>query len=273
MNLEYDPKFIMQDASQASYNAAKKLFPNADILMCYYHVTFNIIKYAGQIKFSNAKLEEIKEDITKMHWARNEAEYNARVAEFKQKYQKNYKAMHDYINNQWLTGPFNKWQVFRNPPGFANTNSNIESFNASIKRDFTIRRRMSISVNGGLSKLKEIVVYYSNIGEPFEKQPPFCEKALELAKGISKKQFKMQGRQLVIYNGSNTSFKIKLDNSSFSCDCKYFIKGAVCKHTVAYSMLYELNWFGLKYSKEPTKFACKAKRGRIPNAKKALIRQ
>jgi hypothetical protein len=29
-----------------------------------------------------------------------------------------------------------KWQMFHNPPGWSNTNSNIESFNATIKRDF-----------------------------------------------------------------------------------------------------------------------------------------
>ena len=37
--------------------------------------------------------------------------------------------------------------IFRNNAGFANTNSNIESFNATIKRDFTGRRRMSIGIS------------------------------------------------------------------------------------------------------------------------------
>lgn len=42
----------------------------------------------------------------------------------------------DILNEQWFKS------VFKSV--FANTNSNIESFNATIKRDFTGRSRMSI---------------------------------------------------------------------------------------------------------------------------------
>jgi len=31
--------------------------------------------------------------------------------------------MLDYIQKQWFEGVFNKWEVFCNPPGYANTNS------------------------------------------------------------------------------------------------------------------------------------------------------
>jgi hypothetical protein len=37
-----------------------------------------------------------------------------------------------------------KWQIFHNPPGWSNTHSNIESFNATIKRDFSLRKRYSV---------------------------------------------------------------------------------------------------------------------------------
>ena len=37
-----------------------------------------------------------------------------------------------------------KWQMFHNPPGWSNTNSNIESFNVTIKRDFSLRKRYSV---------------------------------------------------------------------------------------------------------------------------------
>jgi hypothetical protein len=42
-----------------------------------------------------------------------------------------------------------KWQMFHNPPGWSNTNSNIGSFNATIKRDFFLKKRYSVlgSVN------------------------------------------------------------------------------------------------------------------------------
>jgi hypothetical protein len=34
LNLSFDPTYIMQDAS---FNSAKKYFPNALILMCFFH--------------------------------------------------------------------------------------------------------------------------------------------------------------------------------------------------------------------------------------------
>ena len=43
MDLEFDPDYIMQDAWAASYNAANKIL-NATILMCYFHVMYNIKK-------------------------------------------------------------------------------------------------------------------------------------------------------------------------------------------------------------------------------------
>ena len=42
LKLDLDPEYIMQDACDASYNAAKKYFPNAIILMCFFHVQQNV---------------------------------------------------------------------------------------------------------------------------------------------------------------------------------------------------------------------------------------
>ena len=42
LKLDLDPEYIMQDAFDASYNAAKKYFPNAIILMCFFHVKQNV---------------------------------------------------------------------------------------------------------------------------------------------------------------------------------------------------------------------------------------
>jgi hypothetical protein len=42
LDLYFNPEFIMQDASSASYLSAIKYFPNAIILMCYFHVLYNV---------------------------------------------------------------------------------------------------------------------------------------------------------------------------------------------------------------------------------------
>lgn len=45
--------------------------------------------------------------------------------------------MYEYMETQRMSGVFHQWQIFCNEPGFANTNSKIESFNASFKIDYT----------------------------------------------------------------------------------------------------------------------------------------
>ena len=61
-----------------------------------------------------------------------------------------------YIEEQWFKGSFTYQQIFRNPPGFANTNSNIESFNTTVKCDFTGKRKLKMK--SALKKLKAINV-------------------------------------------------------------------------------------------------------------------
>jgi len=43
------------------------------------------------------------------------------------------KAWYKYLREQWINSRFNCWQIYHSPPGYANTNSNIESFNRQIK--------------------------------------------------------------------------------------------------------------------------------------------
>ena len=57
-----------------------------------------------------------------------------------------------------MTGKFKKWKIFHNPPGWSNTNSNIKSFNAVIKRDFTLRRRYSVYAS--VEMMEDIILYY-----------------------------------------------------------------------------------------------------------------
>ena len=98
--------------------------------------------------------------------------------------------MFKYINDQWLTGRFNRWQIYHSPPGFANTNSNIESFNATFKRDFTKRRRQNIKET--IELLAKMVGYYSSKAgrKLWLNYPKFNKKVKSLAKHLVKSQFK-----------------------------------------------------------------------------------
>ncbi|ETP08676.1 hypothetical protein F441_15397 [Phytophthora nicotianae CJ01A1] len=48
----------------------------------------------------------------------------------------------EYFLQQWLTGKFVKWQCFRTPVGWVTTNNPVETFNAKLKKTYTLRERM-----------------------------------------------------------------------------------------------------------------------------------
>lgn len=60
LDINHDPKFIMQDACRASFNAAVDVFGNdIVVLMCFYHVKANLLKHKHLLKCSKEKLQEI----------------------------------------------------------------------------------------------------------------------------------------------------------------------------------------------------------------------
>jgi hypothetical protein len=177
--------------------------------------------------------------------------------------------MYDYVNKQWFKSNFNKWQIFRNPPGYANTNSNVESFNNVIKRDFTGRRKLPLKT--ALNKLEEIITYYSNNDIEFARQPLIEEKILKPSQKYIKSNFGLKVDNKVEYKGTNNRFFIRVDTKS--CNCYYFLKHAICPHSLGYSILKGLNWFNEEEKVEKSKnFVSKNKKGRPRLAEKALIR-
>ena len=175
--------------------------------------------------------------------------------------------------------------IFRNDPGFANTNSNIESFNSTLKRDFT--KRFKCSFARAIEKLFSTIIYYSNDDNPaniFNLIPEFDSALKVEALKINSKCFKLIRKDIVAYKGVKNAYRIRLDDKrcwkSSSCNCATFIKWAICRHIVAYSNANELDWYGAAY-RQPVKFVTKTKKGAIPKkkigrfplAKKALIRE
>ena len=53
-----------------------------------------------------------------------------------------------------MEGDFKNWKIYNNPDGYANTNSPIESFNASLKRSL---KRKRLSCNLFMESLMDIV--------------------------------------------------------------------------------------------------------------------
>ena len=69
------------------------------------------------------------------------------------------------------------------------------------------------------------------------------------------------------YKGTETMYYLTINDSDYlnrcSCDCKYFVKHAVCMHLVAYGNLFDYDLFEGRYSKKLKKvnFVKKNKKG------------
>ena len=153
----------------------------------------------------------------------------------------------------WLTGDFCRWQIFRNKPGYANTNSNLESFNATIKRDH-FKGKVS-HISGSITHVGNIIRFYSSHGKKFELLPKFDKNLLKMATKLTKANFTKVDRKTVLYQGKTNKCKLNLD--VMSCCCSYFVKNAICTHTVAYSNLYDKLWFGDDWLDVATEFSHK----------------
>jgi hypothetical protein len=174
------------------------------------------------------------------------------------------------METQWLDGPFCKWQIFRTPSDYATTNSNIESFNSVIKRDFTNRKRQSIM--SAINIIEEIITYYSTHGLNFSVAPRYNYK-------LNKNKFiyTKNNKNRVSYVGKNNKHEINMkDKTAYkyhSCNFKGYLKFSICMHFVAFSNNFNLDLYDPKYKadQEEEKFEYKSKRGRRKLAEKALV--
>ena len=218
------------------------------------------IKKRYAAKIGKKAWNKLHNHIEQIHLSRSVAEKNKRIK---------------YVLKQWLDGDFNKWQIYHNEPGYANTNSNIESFNAAIKRDFFKRRRMTVI--GAVYKLEEIIKYYSIDDRAFHADPKYVEKLNDFSLTKKLEDFKVLPNHCVSICSSITSEKYIIRVKDKSCSCSFWLKKKICVHSLAWSNLNDLDWFGSGYSGKAKTFYNKAKRGakkggRVKNSELAYIR-
>ena len=92
------------------------------------------------------------------------------------------------------------------------TNSNIESFNASFKRDFT--KRSKLSIISACNKIFECINQYSNSPENvFHTEPRYVSEVKRKAQLIDSKCFIKMGKakKKLIYKGESSEYTIRLD--------------------------------------------------------------
>ena len=109
-----------------------------------------------------------------------------------------------------------------------------QSFNRTLKREFFKRRRLSVF--GCLTKLEEVIKYYSSIHIIFHSLPKYQERLQKLSFYYTTESFIKTNK----YTYEVCSrYLIKLKNNS--CSCWYFSKWGICKHAMAFSNVYDLS--------------------------------
>jgi hypothetical protein len=150
------------------------------------------------------------------------------------------------------TTVWKNWKAFCSPPGYACTNSPLESFNATIKRDFTYRRKLNIF--SFINKSFDIIRFYSIDAQPFALAPKPTVTNIRLGKAMA-----CWANYKKLYNSTFMYKNIyKVELKSKNCSCKYFMKLGYCAHLLGLEELY----------KKKNEFVNKPKRGRAKNAGK-----
>ncbi|GMF58027.1 unnamed protein product [Phytophthora fragariaefolia] len=161
-------RFTMGDAGKAQYNALRTVFsshPRYTFLMCFFHVMKNVNKALRGL--SSDVCASLIGDIYNMHFASNEYEFLAMRDQVLQYWLGN-PALYDfgvYMRDQWLYGRFCNWQAFWTRSGFATTNNPVETFNNVLKRDYTLRRRLTMGAL--LQELSECCHHSAGNVRPF----------------------------------------------------------------------------------------------------------
>lgn len=166
VNLEWAPSILLADGSEAITNGFHAVFGPPDVrLMCNFHVIKNVEPYLKSLT-KNGIAGHLKEDIYTLQICPDETTFTSAFAMFLEKWQKK---KHSRVNN-FLEYFEKEWfQKYPNwyegaAPGHPSTNNGVESTNAAIKRENTLRERLP--VGQFLTCMAEMVEQWSRRRDP-----------------------------------------------------------------------------------------------------------
>lgn len=147
-----DPKILVSDAAKAIQNGFFEVFPNAELnIMCFAHVIRNVRKRPFT---SQQNKQLILADIRFMQLAPFRVTFDMMSDLFITKWADIKPNFVEYFQNEWLGGHSN-W--LEGAAIYApSTNNALESHNANIKRNFTLRKRLPL--NQFFISMNEMVV-------------------------------------------------------------------------------------------------------------------
>ncbi|OWZ11619.1 hypothetical protein PHMEG_00015330 [Phytophthora megakarya] len=186
-------QYVMGDADIAQWNALHDVF-GADVcfLMCYFHVAkkvfektrsltphvaASVMKDLHTLHFTFSQDENfVKLDGIQMCWA-----LVPQLSEFS-----------SYFAKVWLNRRVSRWQCYHTPSGFATTNNPCETYNAALKRDVTLRRKLKIGAM--LDQLFTLCESESARPRPFADAPTPDARVIRRAVALQRERLLLERR-------------------------------------------------------------------------------
>uniref|UniRef100_H3GH81 MULE transposase domain-containing protein n=1 Tax=Phytophthora ramorum TaxID=164328 RepID=H3GH81_PHYRM len=140
-------RWAMGDADAAQWNALQDVCGGDDtfrFLVFFFHVAKKIYEKTRVLDAGVASM--VLRHLHELHFARSEAEFRQQLEEVQEEWLKlpELTSFVSYFNTVWLNEMMWRWQCYHTPSGFAATNNPVETYNASIKRDVTLRRKLKV---------------------------------------------------------------------------------------------------------------------------------
>ncbi|EGZ11995.1 hypothetical protein PHYSODRAFT_380775, partial [Phytophthora sojae] len=131
IQVRFKPDFVMMDADKAQYNACAAELPETTVLMCWFHVTQNVHKYADENGLDGVSRPLLFRNLYDLHFAPDEDSYMQKRAFVIASWNGASLCVPDsnHIIKTWFLDPrFSKWQAYHTPTGYAATNNPLETY-------------------------------------------------------------------------------------------------------------------------------------------------
>jgi hypothetical protein len=286
--------YLVHDAWLACSKAALEIFPSLLIIMCWFHVMFNVRKHKNLIP--GQMYDSIVDDIYNLHFTKDEFEFTTLKSRTLKKWRNNADLLDfaSFFDDQWLKGTFMNWQIFKTPAGtknncffnnnfsilnvihfsgYATSNCPLEGYNALIKGDFTDREKYHMLP--ALQLFEKVCKFESekqfevqNYVKPTKSLKDACNDLV-----VSSCKESSVGRYSLKLSKPPRTYKIIFDRECLcsectNCNCIYFLDHDICKHFLYFYKIHDVTASGTKVKKP---FSIKTRRGRPKQTSRALL--
>lgn len=301
--VDYEPEFLVADAAAAIHNAAKEVWANILIIMCWFHMYKNVSEKVPTFLKEISKQAEFLADLQKLQVAKSCEHFQIALQLFMEKWRKESVELIDYFEKQWVLKNSNWYEAFASP--MASTNNALESTNRTIKDEHTLRERMDLSKFR--TTLFDMVaswsMQYSSGVKTITLNAPeipldMWTKGYQFAKANSKITSHRKGAIMIYRSAMSDSINDSSDWDSFDkykkqsfvfydtqfehpirrenwlaskCDCCDYFKLYVCAHIIGIAIRLKVVSPPVEAKNVP--IGQKRKRGRPAKAKSALVYQ